>query len=765
MNFKLIIHETMKIKFYLFLLLLGGICQSGFSQAKNLVANGNFEAGKLTATTVYPLTVTTLATSTPTAVLPNWSVIEAKDRQTVDFVTGAEAFGGTGSCVKIITSNVESNTSVFNPFDFKMVSDKMASEIGYSYELKYKIKVGTRDIVTKVPTNANILRTVINANVLPTNLQIFPGSRPLADLPVDNEWKEFAVTWIAPSSSDVISLETGSTLSTVFLDDISVTINPKIIVRNPTFRIGGANKLDYWTINAGSNSSTVTVAANGINELTGAVITNGGALKAQIKAADVTTKSNVSAKTFAVSTPINSTTTISFWVKTEDSGSTANATLTGSIDVKAVIPAAPTAKVFETTNAVSFTTNNTWTQQTYTYVNKTASTTTEFQFDLAGAATAGSLPGGTDIVYLIDGITTTQTLLTTAAPTGAATQIFCAGKTVADLVATGTAVKWYTTSTGGSALATSAALVTATKYYASQSVGGIESGNRLEVTATVNPNPTVTAAVAGSACAGATLNLTGGGATTYAWTGPNTFTAAVANPSIAAVPKAAAGTYIVTGTTNGCSGTASVNVVVIENNVSGTVVTATGAVTNIGNLAYVSAVRGTTIEKTVPVTASGSFDLGNLCQPGALKIVLHTTAAGSQAAALPTGYDGFSKEGTYNGSIVADATANGIIDLNLTGNTALSFEIKAKPLANEPLNSIELNVSPNPTSNQLIITSANKNLEGKSLQIFNGMGKVLLTQKYSTRNNTIDISKLPNNQTYFVRIGNERAIRFMKIDK
>lgn len=79
----------------------------------------------------------------------------------------------------------------------------------------------------------------------------------------------------------------------------------------------------------------------------------------------------------------------------------------------------------------------------------------------------------------------------TPAPTGSASQTFCSGKTVGDLVATGTAIQWYSASTGGSALTASILLVNGTIYYASQTVSGVESSSRLAVTATVNLTPTL----------------------------------------------------------------------------------------------------------------------------------------------------------------------------------------------------------------------------------------------------------------------------------
>src|SRR5439155_21556669 len=74
-------------------------------------------------------------------------------------------------------------------------------------------------------------------------------------------------------------------------------------------------------------------------------------------------------------------------------------------------------------------------------------------------------------------------------------------------------------------------------------------------TVVVNTIPaTPTASNDGPLCVGSTLNLSTpvvAGAT-YSWTGPNRFTSSSQNPSIANVTTAAAGTYSVTITLNGC---------------------------------------------------------------------------------------------------------------------------------------------------------------------------------------------------------------------
>ena len=98
--------------------------------------------------------------------------------------------------------------------------------------------------------------------------------------------------------------------------------------------------------------------------------------------------------------------------------------------------------------------------------------------------------------------------LAPAAPTGSAAQSFCAAaSTVANLNATGTAIRWYAASSGGTALAGSTALVNGTHYYASQTVSDCESTSRLDVVATVNAcnTPPVITSNGGGATATTTI--------------------------------------------------------------------------------------------------------------------------------------------------------------------------------------------------------------------------------------------------------------------
>jgi hypothetical protein len=83
-------------------------------------------------------------------------------------------------------------------------------------------------------------------------------------------------------------------------------------------------------------------------------------------------------------------------------------------------------------------------------------------------------------------------------------QTYCAGETVANLVAIGISIKWYTALTGGPALATTTALANV-NYYASQTVSGCESLREpVIVTITTAAQPIVTSPQV--FCTGATVS-------------------------------------------------------------------------------------------------------------------------------------------------------------------------------------------------------------------------------------------------------------------
>jgi gliding motility-associated-like protein len=147
------------------------------------------------------------------------------------------------------------------------------------------------------------------------------------------------------------------------------------------------------------------------------------------------------------------------------------------------------------------------------------------------------------------------------------TQTFCTitNPTTASLSATGSTLKWYNVSTGGTPLASNTTLTSGT-YYVSQTINGCE-GPRTAVTATVYQTPVVTAnPLTQTLCTGSltnialTSNVTG---TTFSWTvAQSNLTGATAGSGtsinqVLSTTGAVQGTatYTITPVANGCSGT------------------------------------------------------------------------------------------------------------------------------------------------------------------------------------------------------------------
>lgn len=77
----------------------------------------------------------------------------------------------------------------------------------------------------------------------------------------------------------------------------------------------------------------------------------------------------------------------------------------------------------------------------------------------------------------------------TVAPTGDEVQNFCNDETIDDLVVTGNDVTWYDEASGGNVLSGTDILVDGESYFASQTVAGCESQDRLEVEVIIGATP------------------------------------------------------------------------------------------------------------------------------------------------------------------------------------------------------------------------------------------------------------------------------------
>jgi gliding motility-associated-like protein len=161
----------------------------------------------------------------------------------------------------------------------------------------------------------------------------------------------------------------------------------------------------------------------------------------------------------------------------------------------------------------------------------------------------------------------TTNVVVNALPTPAAsnTGAYCPGNTISLNVGAFNTYTW----TGPSAFTSNAQ--SPTQANAQTTNGGVytvavtDANGCVNTTTTnvvVNPNPVVAIGSNNPVCVNTAINLTSGGGTGYAWSGPNSFSSALQNPTIPNATNLEAGVYTVTVTALGCSSTGTVNVIV-----------------------------------------------------------------------------------------------------------------------------------------------------------------------------------------------------------
>jgi len=149
---------------------------------------------------------------------------------------------------------------------------------------------------------------------------------------------------------------------------------------------------------------------------------------------------------------------------------------------------------------------------------------------------------------------------TTQAPSGNALQSFCSdvSPSIANINVKGIGIKWYASSSGGSELPGTTALVNNIHYYASQTVSNCESSSRLDVTASIIVTPVPKGIVVQSFCSGelpTVANLTATG-TAIQW-----YDALSGGNALAASTALVNGNhYFASQTVVGCESLASLNV-------------------------------------------------------------------------------------------------------------------------------------------------------------------------------------------------------------
>ncbi len=223
------------------------------------------------------------------------------------------------------------------------------------------------------------------------------------------------------------------------------------------------------------------------------------------------------------------------------------------------------------------------------------------------------------------------TVNTTSAPSASA-QVFCNSGTVADLVATGTNLQWYSAATGGVALATTSALTSGT-YYLSQTLNGCESA-RTSVLVTVNKTSAPSASTQVFCNSGKVANLIATG-TALHW-----YVDITGGSTLATTTNLASGTYYVSQTLNGCE-SARTSVLVTVNTTSAPSASAqifcnSGTVADLGAdgvaLKWYPTITGGTALATTTTLASGTYYVSqtlNSCESARTSVAVtrNSTAA------------------------------------------------------------------------------------------------------------------------------------------
>jgi hypothetical protein len=162
--------------------------------------------------------------------------------------------------------------------------------------------------------------------------------------------------------------------------------------------------------------------------------------------------------------------------------------------------------------------------------------------------------------------TTTVNVNPRPVPTIGSNTPVCAGN-ILNLTSSGGVSYAWTSSNGFTSTAQNPTIANATISSTGTYTVTVTNVNGCTNTATtavvINALPTATASSNSPICSGVTLNLTGGGVGTYAWTSSNGFTSTAQSPSILSATSSMSGTYTITVTNvNGCTSTATTSVTV-----------------------------------------------------------------------------------------------------------------------------------------------------------------------------------------------------------
>jgi hypothetical protein len=337
----------------------------------------------------------------------------------------------------------------------------------------------------------------------------------------------------------------------------------------------------------------------------------------------------------------------------------------------------------------------------------------------------------------------TVTVNNTTAPTAAA-QSFCTGATVANLVATGTAINWYAAATGGNAL-TATSTLSAGTYYASQTVNGCESG-RTSVTVTVNTTAAPTALVTQSFCMGSSVDDLVATGTTIKW-----YTTATGGTALVNTTTLSSGVYYASQTLNTCESARTLVVVtVIPVVINTTTVDACDT--------YTWSENGTVY------TVSGTYTVVTGCDSEILELTINTTPvatitrSGDDLNVNPTAgatyqwikCDSLSTPiaGATDATYLAIETGSYAVEVTNNGCTVTSECFDVATLDVKSIDVANLNFYPNPVTNALTVTYT-KVITG--IQVYDMTGRLIKNINTNANEVSVDMSEMPTS-IYIVKV-------------
>ena len=330
-------------------------------------------------------------------------------------------------------------------------------------------------------------------------------------------------------------------------------------------------------------------------------------------------------------------------------------------------------------------------------------------------ATATSLLGCARVA------TVPVTVYQTAAPTGLQFYQFCptGGATVTSMTSaiTGSNIKWYSTSTGGTALAPTTPL-TQGYYWASQTLNGCESPTRFLVFAISNATAAPSSSPTQQFCNSATVaNLTANGSSLQ-W-----YSTATGGTPLASTTALSTGTYYVSQTSGGCESPRTAVSVTVT-----TVPAPTGAATQ---------------------SLSSLLTLGDIVVTGS-NITWYASAANAASGTNPLPSTQLLANTTY----YATQTINGC-------RSATSLAVTITTLANQDFDMTQFTYYPNPVIDLLNITYSQ---DMTSVKVFNMIGQQLMNKQVNSNTVQIDMSSYPNG-AYFIQVTTENAMKTVRVIK